>query len=144
MPSRIAAYQSSGVSAAAQVGGRVLPDLQTYPGIKVREVFLRERGRGLAMQPEGGFWPIEDYGLIGNRHAAALVNSVGSINWLCWPRFDSPSIFAGILDPERGGNWVTQPTCDFKSRHRYLKDTNILETIFECPQGKVALLDFME
>lgn len=72
------------------------------------------------------------------------MNSVGSIDWLCWPRFDSPSIFAGILDPERGGNWITQPTCDFKSRHRYLKDTNILETIFECPQGKVALLDFMD
>jgi len=98
----------------------------------------------MASQLEGGFWPLEDYGLIGNRHAAALVNSAGSIDWLCWPRFDSPSIFAGILDPDRGGNWITRPTCDFSSRHRYLKDTNILQTIFECAGGKVALLDFMD
>jgi GH15 family glucan-1,4-alpha-glucosidase len=94
--------------------------------------------------PLNGYWPIEDYGLIGNRHAAALVNSVGSIDWLCWPRFDSPSIFAGILDPDRGGNWAIQPTSEFKSHHRYLKDTNVLETVFECSQGKVALLDFMD
>ncbi len=94
--------------------------------------------------PLNGYWPIEDYGLIGNRHAAALVNSAGSIDWLCWPRFDSPSIFAGILDPDKGGNWAIQPTSEFKSRHRYLKDTNILETVFECSKGKVALLDFMD
>jgi len=98
----------------------------------------------LASHLKGGFRPIEDYGLIGNRHAAALVNSAGSIDWLCWPRFDSPSIFAAILDPERGGDWIIRPTCDFTSRHRYLKDTNILQTIFECPRGKVALLDFMD
>jgi len=91
-----------------------------------------------------GYWPVEDYGLIGNRHAAALVNSIGSIDWLCWPRFDSPSLFAGILDPDKGGNWAIQPTCEFKSRHRYLRDTNVLETIFECPQGKAAMLDFMD
>ncbi|MGE5379356.1 MAG: glycoside hydrolase family 15 protein [Candidatus Saccharibacteria bacterium] len=94
--------------------------------------------------PLDGYWPIDDYGLIGNRHAAALVNSVGSIDWLCWPRFDSPSIFAGILDPDLGGNWAIHPTSEFKSHHRYLKDTNILETIFQCSQGKVALLDFMD
>ena len=61
-----------------------------------------------------------------------------------WPRFDSPSIFAAILDPDKGGDWTIQPTCEFKSHHRYLKDTNILETIFQCPQGKAALLDFMD
>ncbi len=94
--------------------------------------------------PLNGYWPIEDYGLIGNRHAAALVNSVGSIDWLCWPRFDSPSIFAGILDPDKGGDWAIQPTGKFESHHRYLKDTNILETVFECSQGKVAVLDFMD
>ena len=94
--------------------------------------------------PLNGYWPIEDYGLIGNGHTAALVNSAGSIDWLCWPRFDSPSIFAGILDPDKGGDWIIQPSSDFQSHHRYLKDTNILETVFECSQGKVALLDFMD
>ncbi len=98
----------------------------------------------VAAHPEGGFLPLEDYGLIGNRHTAALVSSAGSIDWLCWPEFDSPSIFAGILDPDRGGNWVIRPTCDFAGRHRYLKDTNILQTIFACPLGKAALLDFMD
>ncbi|MDW5563767.1 MAG: glycoside hydrolase family 15 protein [Methanomassiliicoccus sp.] len=98
----------------------------------------------MVAQLKGGYCPIEDYGLIGNRHAAALVNSSGSIDWLCWPRFDSPSIFAGILDPEKGGNWVIKPTGACKSDHRYLKDTNVLETIFECSEGKVALLDFMD
>lgn len=94
--------------------------------------------------PLDGYWPIEDYGLIGNRHAAALVNRAGSIDWLCWPRFDSPSIFAAILDPDKGGDWAIHPTSEFKSDHRYLKDTNILETVFTCAQGKVALLDFMD
>ncbi|MDN7026027.1 glycoside hydrolase family 15 protein [Methanoculleus sp. FWC-SCC1] len=98
----------------------------------------------VAPHPKGGFLPLEDYGLIGNRHTAALVNSAGSIDWLCWPRFDSPSIFAGILDPDRGGDWIIRPTCTFTSRHRYLKDTNILQTIFECSPGKAALLDFMD
>ncbi|MDW5562179.1 MAG: glycoside hydrolase family 15 protein [Methanomassiliicoccus sp.] len=88
--------------------------------------------------------PIEDYGLIGNRHTAALVNSAGSIDWLCWPRFDSPSIFAKILDPQLGGSWSIQPTSEFKSYHRYLKDTNILETFFVGPRGKIAVLDFMD
>ena len=94
--------------------------------------------------PLDGYWPIEDYGLIGNRHAAALVNSAGSIDWLCWPRFDSPSIFAAILDPDKGGDWAMHPTSEFTSDHRYLKDTNVLETVFTCPQGKIALLDFMD
>jgi len=94
--------------------------------------------------PKDGYRPIEDYGLIGNRHTAALVNSAGSIDWLCWPRFDSPSLFAAILDPERGGSWCVRPVSESKSYHRYLKDTNILETFFKCPQGKVAVLDFMD
>jgi GH15 family glucan-1,4-alpha-glucosidase len=88
--------------------------------------------------------PIGDYGLIGNRHTAALISSSGSIDWLCWPRFDSPSIFAKILDPDKGGSWTVQPTSEFKSFHRYLKDTNILETYFQCSQGKIAVLDFMD
>ncbi len=98
----------------------------------------------MTQTPHDGFRPIEDYGLIGNRHSAALVSSEGSIDWLCWPRFDSPSIFARVLDPDRGGCWSIRPTSDFKSHHRYLKDTNILETFFRCPQGKIAVLDFMD
>jgi GH15 family glucan-1,4-alpha-glucosidase len=87
--------------------------------------------------------PIEDYGLIGDCHTAALVGSHGSIDWLCLPRFDSPSVFARILDLERGGAWSIAPTARFHVRRRYLEDTNVLETIFAGDRGRVRLLDFM-
>lgn len=90
------------------------------------------------------FPPIEDYGIIGNCHTAALVSSCGSIDWLCLPRFDSPSLFARILDLERGGAWSIQPTISFESTHKYLDNTNVLATTFTCAQGRVLLLDFME
>jgi GH15 family glucan-1,4-alpha-glucosidase len=87
--------------------------------------------------------PIEDYGLIGDCHSAALVSSHGSIDWLCLPRFDSPSIFARILDAERTDAWSLHPTGQFHSRHQYLEHTNVLETSFTSDQGRVRLLDFM-
>ena len=86
---------------------------------------------------------IEDYGLIGNCHTAALVSNRGSLDWLCMPCFDSPSIFAGILDAEQGGSWSIRPTAPCRSEHRYLEHTNVLETIFVCEGGRVRLLDFM-
>jgi GH15 family glucan-1,4-alpha-glucosidase len=91
-----------------------------------------------------GFPPIEDYGLIGNCHAAALICSRGSIDWLCLPRFDSPSVFARILDRERGGAWWMAPRCPFQTSRRYLDETNVLETIFICDNGRARLLDFMD
>jgi GH15 family glucan-1,4-alpha-glucosidase len=87
--------------------------------------------------------PIEDYALIGNCHTAALVSNAGSLDWLCMPCFDSPSIFAGILDAERGGSWSIRPTAPCRSEHRYLEHTNVLETAFVCEGGRVRLLDFM-
>ncbi len=90
------------------------------------------------------FPPIADYGVIGNCHTAALVSSRGSIDWLCLPRFDSPSVFARILDLERGGAWSIQPTEPFRSDHQYLANTNVLETIFRCDSGRIRLLDFMD
>src|SRR5687768_13932512 len=67
---------------------------------------------GEAMTTPGGVpatRPIEDYALIGNCRSAALVSKHGAIDWLCWPRFDSPSFFAAILDPSRGGAWTITP-----------------------------------
>lgn len=90
------------------------------------------------------FPPIEDYGIIGNCHTAALVSSRGSIDWLCLPRFDSPSVFARILDLERGGAWSIQPATPCESTHQYLDETNILETTFTCKEGRISLLDFMD
>ncbi len=87
--------------------------------------------------------PIEDYGLIGNCHSAALVSSRGSVDWLCLPRFDSASIFARILDIAHGGSWAIQPVSRFQAAHRYIDDTNVLETMFTSGAGRVRLLDFM-
>ncbi|MEH2220523.1 MAG: trehalase-like domain-containing protein [Nostoc sp.] len=71
------------------------------------------------------FLPIEDYGVIGNCHTADIVSSCGSIDWLCLPRFDSPSLFARILDLECGGRWSIQPTTAWSSSHQYLNETNV-------------------
>ena len=56
---------------------------------------------------------IQDYGVIGDCRAAALIGRNGSLDWLCWPRFDSASIFAALLDRDKGGCWQIAPTCDF-------------------------------
>ncbi len=85
---------------------------------------------------------IDDYAIIGNCRSAALVSRTGSIDWLCWPRFDSPSVFGRLLDPE-GGSWSIAPTVPYRSTRRYLPETNVLETTFHCPGGSVRLLDFM-
>ena len=89
--------------------------------------------------------PIGAHGVIGDGYSAALVRVDGAIDWLCWPRFDSPSLFSAVLDPERGGHTAITPTCrPFESLQRYDPDTNVLETLFKVPGNGVArLTDFM-
>src|SRR5687768_8720685 len=89
--------------------------------------------------------PIDARGLIGDGLTAALVRVDGTIDWACFPRFDSPSVFAGILDTERGGSTGVRPTSGaFESLQRYDPDTNVLETLFRVDgQGVVRLVDFM-
>lgn len=93
--------------------------------------------------PDGKFPPIGDYGIIGDCRAAALISKNGSIDWLCWPRFDSPSIFAALLDPERGGSWRLSPANPSSVERTYLPNTNILETRFATPTGTMVLTDLM-
>ena len=95
------------------------------------------------VQSPDAYPPIGDYALIGDGRSAALVSRDGSLDWLCWPRFDSPSIFAALLDTERGGRFRVRPTGAFRSERRYLPDTNVLETIFHTSSGTVALRDLM-
>jgi GH15 family glucan-1,4-alpha-glucosidase len=89
-------------------------------------------------------WPaIQDYGIIGDCRSAALVSREGSIDWLCWPRFDKPAIFAALLDQERGGHWRISPTGAATIQRRYIPDSNVLETNFSTSSGSVALTDMM-
>ena len=84
------------------------------------------------------------YGLIGDMSSAALVGTDGSIDWLCLPRFDSPSVFASILDKDVGGRFRIQPNGAYTSVHQaYMQDTNILETTFTTPKGVVKITDLM-
>ena len=87
---------------------------------------------------------IEDYGLIGDCETAALVGRDGSIDWLCWPAFDSDACFASLLGTHRHGRWLIAPAEEVtKSSRRYWDNTLILETRFETANGVVALIDFM-
>src|SRR5579863_1536331 len=87
---------------------------------------------------------IEDYALIGDGHTAALVSREGSVDWLCWPRFDSGACFAALLGTPDNGRWLIAPL-DAKATvtRRYRDDTLILETEFTTSEGSVALIDFM-
>jgi GH15 family glucan-1,4-alpha-glucosidase len=88
--------------------------------------------------------PIENYALIGDCHTAALVGSDGSIDWLCFPRFDSPACFAALLGGPEHGRWQLAPTAQIKCvRRRYRDHTLILETEFETAEGSARLIDFM-
>ncbi len=97
----------------------------------VNEDFLRE------------FPAIGAHGMIGDCRSAALVSKHGSIDWLCWPRFDSASVFAALLDRQRGGAWSISPKGHYAAEDRYLSDTNILETRFKTAGGTVILTDLM-
>jgi len=87
---------------------------------------------------------IEDYALIGDCETAALVAKDGSIDWLCWPRFDSEACFSALLGAPEHGRWVIAPSCAIKRVERRYRDaTLVLETRFETDQGVATLIDFM-
>src|SRR5215470_10814135 len=88
--------------------------------------------------------PIEDYAVIGDCEAAALVGRNGSIDWLCWPRFDSDACFAALLGTPDNGRWIIRPYGpDVRVSRCYRPDTLILETRFETEDGAATLVDFM-
>jgi GH15 family glucan-1,4-alpha-glucosidase len=87
--------------------------------------------------------PIEDYGLIGDCRSAALISREGSIDWLCWPRFDSEACFAALLGTPDNGRWLVAPQQEARVTRRYRPNTLILETHFESPDGAATLVDFM-
>src|SRR5215471_5665354 len=90
------------------------------------------------------FLPIENYGVIGNMQSIALVGMNGSIDFLCFPDFDSPTVFAALLDDEKGGCFEIRPQLsNMHARQLYLPDTNILVTRFLAQDGVAELTDYM-
>src|SRR5262249_34151859 len=87
--------------------------------------------------------PIEDYALIGDCRSAALVARNGSIDWLCWPRFDSEACFAALLGSRDHGRWLVAPRDKARITRQYRPNTLILETCFETADGAAVLVDFM-
>jgi len=95
-----------------------------------------------AVVTNGPSRPIADYGLLADCNSAALVDRDGSIGWLCLPRYDSPAVFAQILDLE-GGHWQIRPSGAYRSERRYLPGTLVIETTFDTESGSVRLTDAM-
>jgi GH15 family glucan-1,4-alpha-glucosidase len=88
--------------------------------------------------------PIENYALIGDCHTAALIGTDGSMDWLCFPRFDSGACFAALLGGPEQGRWLLAPAAKVKSvQRRYRRDSLILETDFHTSRGSVRVIDFM-
>jgi GH15 family glucan-1,4-alpha-glucosidase len=91
------------------------------------------------------YQPIENHGIIGNMHSAALVSLDGSVDWLCLPCFDSPSVFAAILDAEKGGRFRIAPAAagELRQKQYYWPETNVLITRFLHPDGIAEVEDYM-
>ncbi len=100
--------------------------------------------RGRKEQAISMYKPIGNYGLIGDMNSAALVGIDGCIDWCCFPRFDSPSVFAAVLDHQKGGRFQIAPEGPIDEvRQTYVPNTNILSTRFRTPTGELTLTDFM-
>src|SRR5215217_3895479 len=107
-------------------------------GSKEMEIHEAEGASGQVVPQEGtpGYQPIENYGIIGDLHTTALVGMDGSIDWLCLPRHDSPSVFGAILDDARGGRFKISPDMEGTTcKQLYWPDTNVLVTRFFTPDG---------
>ncbi|RMH30944.1 MAG: glycoside hydrolase family 15 protein [Nitrospirae bacterium] len=87
--------------------------------------------------------PIADYAIIGDCRSAALIARDGSLDWLCWPHFSSPSIFGALLDARHGGRFRLRPVSPVQVVRRYVGTTPVLETVVTTPTGKARLIDFM-
>jgi GH15 family glucan-1,4-alpha-glucosidase len=105
---------------------------------------VRDRFKKIKRSDLLSYKAISDYGLIGDMKTCALIGIDGSIDWLCIPRFDSPSVFGAILDSDKGGRFLISPVADsFETAQAYEPLTNVLQTCFSVNSSKATLTDFM-
>lgn len=99
---------------------------------------------GQTMRNATGYVPVEDYGLIGNMRTCALVATDGGLDFMCWPYFDSPSVFARMLDKDKGGHFSISPAADYTctTKQQYLPSSNILQTRYLHEDGVMNVVDF--
>jgi GH15 family glucan-1,4-alpha-glucosidase len=86
---------------------------------------------------------VGDHAAIGDMGTVALVDRWGRMDWLCWPRFDDAPLFRRLLDPHTGGHWTLAPAAPFTAERQYARDTNAVETVFECAQGSAVVHEFL-
>jgi GH15 family glucan-1,4-alpha-glucosidase len=122
---------------------RVIPARRVLTTLRLRRLgWRRMPGMGRAVMDR--YPPIAEHGLIGDLQSTALVTTDGTIDWFCCPRFDSPSVFASLLDHDNGGHFRIGPEGDdYVARQLYFPDTAILITRFMTPDGVGEVIDFM-
>jgi GH15 family glucan-1,4-alpha-glucosidase len=103
---------------------------------------LKPSERALPVHGEG-YTPLHEYAVIGNCRTAALVSLRGSIDWFCLPHFSGSAVFAALLEQSRGGRFRICPLDVVSAQHRYIENTNVLETTYQCRTGRLRLIDFM-
>src|ERR1700740_251294 len=87
--------------------------------------------------------PIADYGMVGDLRSAALISKAGSVDWMCLPRFDSPSIFGRLLDWDRGGYFELRPEGEALAYRPYLRDSNVIQTVWSNDRARMRVVDLM-
>src|SRR5215468_71867 len=111
--------------------------------LDVHPIRSASRRQGSASHSVARYLPIAEHGVIGDLHTIALVGTDGTIDWYCAPRFDSPSVFASILDRVRGGFYRIAPERECTVKQLYFPDTNVLITRFLSEDGVGEVEDFM-